>query len=221
MSLYKKGHLKRGPITTQNKKTVTTINVNIEELSKLVLERFSEKTASVPEIPMTSANPNIPDSTPRQTTVNQKDQVKFVAIGADHGAIKYKSIIKTYLETLGYKVTDVGTHTTESVDYPDIAAAVAKKVANGACERGIMLDGAGIGSCMACNKIKGIRAALCYDNRTIINSREHNNANVLTLGGPLHSTVELLEMVKLWLETRFAGGRHWTRINKITSLERG
>ncbi|MBT4288476.1 MAG: ribose 5-phosphate isomerase B [Deltaproteobacteria bacterium] len=170
---------------------------------------------------MTPGEPDIPDSTTRQTPLNKKDRVKFVAIGADHGAIKYKSIIKTFLETLGYKVTDVGTHTTESVDYPDIAETVARKVSSGACERGIMLDGAGIGSCIACNKIKGIRAALCYDNRTIINSREHNNANVLTLGGPLHSTAELLEMVKLWLETRFAGGRHWTRINKITSLERG
>ena len=210
MSLYKRGLLKRGRITTGRKKKVT--DIDIEELSRLVLEKYSQKTKSVPLIP---------DSTTRQTSLNKKDRVKFVAIGADHGAIKFKSIIKVYLESLGYKVTDVGTHSEESVDYPDFAEAVAKKVASGSCERGIMIDGAGIGSCIACNKIKGIRAALCYDNRTIINSREHNNANVLTLGGPLHSTAELLEMVKLWLETRFAGGRHWTRINKITSLERG
>jgi ribose 5-phosphate isomerase B len=222
MTLYKKGLLKRGRFTSRLKKKVT--NINIEELTRLVLEKCSDKTGSVSETPKVTNSvpvPETPDITTRQVPLNKKDQVKFVAIGADHGAIKYKSIIKGYLETLGYKVTDVGTHTTQSVDYPDFAEAVAKKVASGACERGIMLDGAGIGSCIACNKIKGIRAALCYDNRTIINSREHNNANVLTLGGPLHSTAELLEMVKLWLETRFAGGRHWTRINKITSLERG
>ena len=210
MSLNRQYHLKRALFTTRLKKKVT--NINIEEITRLVLEKYSEKT---------NGDPIIPDSTTRQVPLNKKDRVKFVAIGADHGAIKFKSMIKSYLETLGYIVTDVGTHTNESVDYPDFAEAVAKKVASGTCERGIMIDGAGIGSCIACNKIKGIRAALCYDNRTIINSREHNNANVLTLGGPLHSTAELLEMVKLWLETRFAGGRHWSRINKITSLERG
>jgi ribose 5-phosphate isomerase B len=84
-----------------------------------------------------------------------------------------------------------------------------------------MLDGAGIGSSMVCNKVKGIRAALCYDMRTIVNSREHNNANVLTLGGPFHSGNELCEMTKLWLETRFPGGRHMVRINKMMAVERG
>jgi ribose 5-phosphate isomerase B len=84
-----------------------------------------------------------------------------------------------------------------------------------------MIDGAGIGSSMACNKVKGIRAALCYDIKTVINSREHNNANVLTLGGPLHSDDEFYAMVKTWLEARFAGGRHWRRVNKIMSLEKG
>ena len=83
-----------------------------------------------------------------------------------------------------------------------------------------MIDGAGIGSSMCCNKVKGIRAALCYDIRTIQNSRIHNNANVLTLGGPLHEPDELCEMVKVWLETRFEGGRHWPRINKMMAIER-
>jgi ribose 5-phosphate isomerase B len=115
----------------------------------------------------------------------------------------------------------VGCHSKDSVDYPDVAAAVCRKVVSGDCERGIMLDGAGIGSSMACNKVRGIRAALCYDLRTVVNSREHNNANVMTLGGPLHDAGQLCEMVRVWLQTRFPGGRHLARVNKIMALERG
>ena len=151
---------------------------------------------------------------------NVRDKVGCVAIGSDHGGFEAKEIIRDYLRTTGYRVTDVGTSSKDSVDYPDFALKVAKKVASGECERGIMIDGAGIGSSMVCNKVKGIRAALCYSLKTIINSREHNNANVLTLGGPLHSPDELREMVKLWLETTFAGGRHWKRVNKIMAVER-
>jgi ribose 5-phosphate isomerase B len=147
-------------------------------------------------------------------------KVRYVAIGSDHGGYEAKEILKHFLRNIGYRITDVGTYSKESVDYPDFAVKVAKKVASGECERGIMIDGAGIGSSMTCNKVKGIRAALCYNLKTIINSREHNNANVLTLGGPLHTPDELREMVKLWLETSFAGGRHWIRINKIIALER-
>ena len=149
-----------------------------------------------------------------------KDQVRRVAIGCDHTCVDQKNGIKAYLETLGYVVTDAGCDGSEKVDYPDIASAVARMVASGQCERGIMLDGAGIGSSMVCNKVRGIRAALCYDIRTIVNSRDHNNANVLTLGGPLHGSGELCEMVRLWLETPFAGGKHWPRVNKLMATER-
>jgi ribose 5-phosphate isomerase B len=149
------------------------------------------------------------------------DKVLRVAVGSDHGGYKSKELLKSYLGTLGYKVVDVGCHSQESVDYPDFALAVARKVAAGDCERGIMIDGAGIGSSMVCNKVRGIRAALCYDLKTVRNSREHNNANVLTLGGPLHTPDELCQMSKVWLETRFAGGRHWPRINKMMAVERG
>ena len=151
---------------------------------------------------------------------NVRDKVGCVAIGSDHGGFEAKEIIRDYLRTIGYRVTDVGTFSKDSVDYPDFALKVAGKVASEECERGIMIDGAGIGSSMVCNKVKGIRAALCYNLKTIINSREHNNANILTLGGPLHSPDELREMVKLWLETTFAGGRHWKRVNKIMAVER-
>ena len=154
-------------------------------------------------------------------SVNEQDNVKRVSLGCDHGAVDEKMTIKRYLETLGYVVKDVGCQSGERVDYPDIAAAVCRKVTSGDCEKGIMLDGAGIGSSMACNKVRGIRAALCYNLRTVINSREHNNANVLTLGGPLHDAGELCEMVRVWLQTRFPGGRHLARVNKIMALERG
>jgi ribose 5-phosphate isomerase B len=154
-------------------------------------------------------------------TTNTADKVLRVAVGSDHGGYKAKELLKSYLGSLGYRIVDVGCHSQESVDYPDFAQAVARKVAGGDCERGIMIDGAGIGSSMVCNKVRGIRAALCYDLKTVVNSREHNNANVLTLGGPLHTPDELCRMAKVWLETRFAGGRHWPRINKMMAVERG
>jgi ribose 5-phosphate isomerase B len=152
---------------------------------------------------------------------NTRDNVKRVALGSDHGGFDAKEKLKVYLTALGYRIVDVGTGGTESVDYPDFAVKVARKVASEECERGIMIDGAGIGSSMACNKVKGIRAALCYNMKTVINSREHNNANVMTLGGPLHTSDEICEMSRVWLQTRFSGGRHWRRVNKIMSIERG
>lgn len=151
---------------------------------------------------------------------NQKDTVSRVVIGSDHGGFIAKEVLKKYLEVIGYKVTDVGTYSEESVDYPDFAEKVARTVARGDADRGIMIDGAGIGSSMVCNKVRGIRAALCYDIRTVENSRKHNNANVLTLGGPLHKPEDLCEMAKVWLQTRFEGGRHWARINKMMAVER-
>ncbi len=153
--------------------------------------------------------------------MNEKDTVRHVALGSDHSSTAQKEGLKRYLETLGYRVSDVGCFGPQKVDYPDIAIAVCRKVVSGECERGIVLDGAGIGSCMAANKIKGIRAALCYDLRTAINSREHNNANVLSLGGPLHAANELADISRVWLETRFGGGRHMVRVNKIMAIERG
>lgn len=160
------------------------------------------------------------DEPAAEKTLNEKDNVRRVAIGSDHGGFDAKENLKKCLTATGYHITDVGTFSKDSVDYPDFAVKVAEKVASGECERGIMIDGAGIGSSMVCNKVRGIRAALCYDLTTVKNSREHNNANVLTLGGPLHTADEICEMAKLWLETRFAGGRHWARINKMMAVER-
>lgn len=145
---------------------------------------------------------------------------KTVALGADHGGFAMKEDLKKYLQELGYGVLDCGTSSTQPVDYPDFAYAVAKLVAEGKASRGIMVDGAGIGSCMAANKVPGVRAAMCYDLSTAANSREHNDANVLTLGGGLLGLNLARQIVKTWLSTEFGGGRHAARVNKIVAIEK-
>jgi len=142
-----------------------------------------------------------------------------VAIGCDHGGFEMKEDLKRYLVELGYRPIDCGTHSQEAVDYPDFAFAVARQVADGTAFRGIVIDGAGIGSCMAANKVPGIRAALCYDQATAVNSREHNDANVLTLGAGLIGQNLARQIVKAWLRTDFGGGRHARRVNKIVEIE--
>ena len=144
---------------------------------------------------------------------------RSVAIGADHGGFMMKSELIPFLEKLGYVVKDCGTFSTESVDYPDFAHAVAKEVSAGSAWRGIMIDGAGIGSCMTANKVKGVRAAMCYDYATAVNSREHNDANLLTLGSGLIGMNQAKLIVETWLKTEFGGGRHQTRIDKINQIE--
>ena len=131
-----------------------------------------------------------------------------------------KDAIATRLRELGHDVTDVGTSGTQPVDYPDFAAAVARRVADRKADFGIMVDGAGIGSCMAANKVPGARAAMCYDVTTALNAREHNDATVLTLGGGLIGTRLALAIVETFLATPFGGGRHAARIAKIEALDR-
>jgi len=144
---------------------------------------------------------------------------KTVAVGTDHGGYELKEMLKSYLGELGYAVVDCGTDSTASVDYPDFAFAVARLVAQGRAWRGIVVDGAGIGSCMAANKVPGVRAAMCYDQATAVNSREHNDANVLTLGAGLIGLNLARQIVKTWLETPHGGGRHARRVNKIMDIE--
>lgn len=144
-----------------------------------------------------------------------------VALGSDHGGFALKETLKRYLvEELGVSVRDVGPGSDAPCDYPDFAALVAKAVARGECSRGIVIDGAGIGSAMAANKIRGVRAACCHDVRTVVNSRSHNNANVLTLGAGVVGRGLALQMVRTWLSTDFEGGRHEKRVAKIMELER-
>jgi ribose 5-phosphate isomerase B len=145
---------------------------------------------------------------------------KIVALASDHGGFALKEQLKPLLEQLGLVALDFGTHQEKPVDYPDMAVLVADAVASGRAGRGIIVDGAGIGSSMAANKVAGIRAALCWDKASARNSREHNNANVLTLGGRLLSEETALETAATWLTTPFAGGRHEKRVAKIMEIER-
>lgn len=142
-----------------------------------------------------------------------------IAVGADHGGVALRDAIATRLRELGHDVTDHGTTGTSPVDYPDYAIAVARAVASGGAQLGIMVDGAGIGSCMTANKVPGVRAAMCYDVTTAQNAREHNNANVLTLGGGLIGTRLALAIVDTFLSTSFGGGRHAARVAKIDALD--
>jgi ribose 5-phosphate isomerase B len=145
---------------------------------------------------------------------------KTVALGADHGGFHLKENLKVLLQAEAFEVRDVGVHDDKPVDYPDIAEAVADLVAAGKASRGVIIDGAGIGSAMAANKVPGIRAALCYDQASARNSREHNDSNVLTLGARLLTGTQAEDVLRVWLGTRFAGGRHQARIDKIAALER-
>ncbi len=131
-----------------------------------------------------------------------------------------KETLKAHLASLGYNVIDCGTNSTEAVDYPDFAYAVARLVSEGKAWRGIVVDGAGIGSAIAANKVPGVRAALCYDHATAVNSREHNDANVLTLGAGLIGPNLAKQIAETWLKTEFGGGRHAKRVDKIVEIER-
>jgi ribose 5-phosphate isomerase B len=144
---------------------------------------------------------------------------RVVALGADHGGYRLKDLLIEHLEVGGYGVIDCGTNGPDAVDYPDMALAVAQLVADGRAWRGVVVDGAGIGSCMAANKVPGVRAALCYDEATAVNSREHNHANVLTLGAGLIGEALARQIVTTWLETPAGGGRHQRRVDKITEIE--
>ena len=145
---------------------------------------------------------------------------KVVAIGADHGGFELKEALKTDITALGFEVSDVGTNNKDAVDYPDFADAVAQAVSAGKAWRGIMIDGAGIGSCIVANKVPGVRAGMAYDVSSANNSREHNDTNVLTLGAGLIGVNLAKQIVKTWLTTEFAGGRHVPRVDKIKAIEK-
>jgi ribose 5-phosphate isomerase B len=144
-----------------------------------------------------------------------------VAIASDHGGFELKEDLKAWLQEQGHAVVDLGPADTQAVDYPDFAVRAAVAVAAGLVDRAVMIDGAGIGSCMAANKVAGVRAAMCYDLSTAANAREHNDANLLTLGGGLIGKNLARQILRIFLETAFAGGRHARRVEKINALDRG
>lgn len=155
-------------------------------------------------------------SKPQSTAVTRPT----VAVGADHGGLALKTAVADHLRKNGFTVIDVGTSSTDPVDYPLFAVNVARQVAQKKAAFGIMVDGAGIGSCMAANKVSGVRAAMCYDITTATNAREHNGANVLTLGGGLIGPRLALAIVDTFLGTPFGGGRHAARVEMIDALDR-
>ncbi len=144
---------------------------------------------------------------------------KTIAIGADHGGFRLKEMLKPLMEQMGLQVRDVGVFDEQPADYPDLALKVAELVAGGTASRGVVIDGAGIGSSIAANKVPGIRAALCYDRASARNSREHNDSNVLTLGARLLTESQAEDVLRTWMGTAFGGGRHLARIRKITEIE--
>jgi len=144
---------------------------------------------------------------------------RTIAIAADHGGFDLKEQLKSYLREWGYTFLDLGTSSRDAVDYPDFAEAVANAIVRGDASLGIIIDSAGIGSSIAANKVPGARAALCYDRATARNSREHNDANILSLGAKLIAPEAAREILAVWLQTPFAGGRHLKRVDKIRAIE--
>jgi len=142
-----------------------------------------------------------------------------IAIGSDHAGWEMKEDLKLFLEKMGHEIKDLGTHSPESVDYPDYALAVAKVVVGEDAETGIIVCGTGIGSSIVANKVPGIRAALCHNIYTVKMGRAHNDANILCLGERVIDKKSAREMVKVWLTTSFSGLRHARRVEKITRIE--
>ncbi|HEX8115896.1 MAG TPA: ribose 5-phosphate isomerase B [Pyrinomonadaceae bacterium] len=154
--------------------------------------------------------------TPRRGTRAEK----IIAVGADHGGFPLKEELKGFLAELGHRVRDFGTNSTDAVDYPDFAHAVARAVAEGDADLGIVIDGAGVGSAMTANKVPGVRAAACYSVKVAVNSREHNGANVLTLGSGTINASEMRDIVRAWLSADLTEDRHKRRVAKIDAVER-
>jgi ribose 5-phosphate isomerase B len=152
--------------------------------------------------------------------VGAAGEIRTIALGSDHGGFSLKGTLTPFIESLGYSVVDVGTTSEEACDYPDFAYAVARMVHSGKACRGIMIDAIGVASAMVANKVCCIRAACCTDEFSARSSREHNDANVLTLGGRVLGTELAKAIVKVWLETSFSGGRHQKRIEKIREIEK-
>jgi len=186
-------------------------------ISPLALEVAGARKISLVKTSLVSESKKA--ASPREAVQPARADARTVALGADHGGYELKELVKDSIQKLGYRVIDCGTDSGESVDYPDFAFAAARLVAQGKAWRGILVDGAGIGSCMAANKVPGVRAAMCYDEATAVNSREHNHSNVLTLGAGMIDVQLALQIVHTWLATEDGDGRHERRVKKIMDIE--
>jgi ribose 5-phosphate isomerase B len=190
-----------------------------EIVQRVVAQVTGQAPTSAPAAPPAApAAPAVPQPGPQPEA--KPTGAKLVAIGADHGGFDLKENLRAYIAELGFDVRDMGTYNKNAVDYPEFAHGVAKLVSAGKAWRGIMIDGAGIGSCIVANKVPGVRAGMAYDLSTAMNSREHNDTNVLTLGAGLIGVNLARQIVKTWLTTEFGGGRHGPRVEKIMAVEK-
>jgi len=190
---------------------MTARDPNIEQDVRAMVRNIVDGLWGTEDTDQGSENPSAPSTR----------DVKTVAIGGDHGGFALKERLAFRLSEVGFEVIDCGTDSVEAVDYPDIAADVARKVASGEADAGVIVDGAGIGSAMTANKISGVRAALCYDLSTARNAREHNHANVLTLGAGLTGDALAWQITEEFLATPYGEGRHARRVEKIDALDTG
>ena len=199
---------------------MTARDPNIEQDVRAIVQRIVDGLFAdgldTPQSPP-SSDAGVPQ--PAEPTAPQDGTISTIAVGADHGGFPMKERLGFRLKERGYRVIDCGTDSTDAVDYPDLAVSVATKVAAGEADIGIMIDGAGIGSAMAANKVPGVRAALCYDVSTARNAREHNHANLLTLGAGLIGDGLAWQIVEEFLATAYGGGRHARRVAKIDALD--
>ncbi len=186
------------------------------EIQRIVKRVIEQVTGAQPVSVAAPAQAPVQAPAPVITTPSG---AKVVAIGSDHGGFDLKENLRAYLAELGYDVRDLGAYNKGAVDYPDFAHEVARLVSSGKAWRGIMIDGAGIGSCIVANKVPGVRAGMAYDLSSAVNSREHNDTNVLTLGAGMIGVNLARQIAKVWLETEFGGGRHTPRIDKIKAVE--
>jgi len=209
--------MKRFDIITEVDARVIDIGASVElakggHITPLARDTLAARRVTV--LPVGAADPSLP------ADLAPVADIRRVAIGNDHTGIALKKALVQHLRGRGLAVTDLGTDTTDPVDYPDIAAAVAKVVARGEADAGIVIDGAGIGSAIAANKVRGIRAAMCTDETIARYSREHNGANVLTLGSALLPDTDTAgRIVETWLGTPMREARYIRRLLKIRRLE--
>jgi ribose 5-phosphate isomerase B len=202
----------------ESRASVTVIDDGqIHQIVQRVLTQVMGQTQ--PSAPTNSLPPTAAAQVASKSESKSGD-ARVVAIGADHGGFDLKENLRAYVTELGFDVRDMGAYNKNPVDYPDFAHAVARLVGVGKAWRGIIIDGAGIGSCIVANKVPGVRAGMAYDITSATNSREHNDTNVLTLGAGLIGINLARQIVKTWLATEFGGGRHGPRVDKITAVEK-